>query len=138
MAGHFYDCKGEPYLTQAKTPVQARKLKAYPSVTTILSIQMSDFLHNIWMPRKLVELAREHPTMSVHEIHDLKYGQRVCPATNNFISSSEFGTAVHNRLEDVINNRITCEGLVHVTTPYDPWVEPFIDFIDENNIEPVA
>jgi len=138
MGGHFYNCKNVPFLTEARTPVQARKIKAYPSVTTILSIQMNDFLHNIWMPRKLVELAREYPAMSVHEIHDLKYGQRVCPATGDFISSSHFGTSVHERLEDIINNRILEQGLEHEETPYDPWAEPFIDFIDENNVEPIA
>ena len=46
--GHFYNCKGEPFLTKATTPAQAKKLKAYPSVTTILSTQKSEFLDNIW------------------------------------------------------------------------------------------
>lgn len=138
MGGHFYDCKGTPYLTEARTPVQARKIKAYPSVTTVLSIQMNDFLHNIWMPRKLVELARDNPTMPVQEIQELKYGQRVCPATGNKISSSSFGTSVHARLEEVLNHRIFGEGLENEGTPFDDWAEPFIDFIDKNNIKPLA
>ena len=73
MAGHFYDCTDNPYLTAAQTPVQARKLKAYPSVTTVLSIQMSDFLHNIWMPKKMVELARDNPMASVAHLKKLKW-----------------------------------------------------------------
>lgn len=138
MGGHFYDCTNTPFLTEARTPVQARKIKAYPSVTTILSIQMSDFLHNIWTPRKLVELAREDLSLSVQEIQELKYGQRVCPATQKKITSSAFGTAVHARLEDVLNHRINGGGLVEGETPYDLWVEPFIDYIDANEVEPVA
>ena len=138
MGGHFYDCKGTPYLTEARTPVQARKIKAYPSVTTVLSIQMNDFLHNIWTPRKIVELARDNPTMPVQEIQELNYGQRVCPATGKKISSSSFGTSVHARLEEVLNHRIFGEGLENEGTPFDDWVEPFIDFIDENNIKPLA
>lgn len=138
MGGHFYDCTDTPFLTEARTPAQARKLKAYPSVTTILSIQMSDFLHNIWMPRKYVELARLHPTLSVDEIQTLKYGERLCPATNKKISSSSFGTAVHARLEDVLNEKITGAKLEKEGTPFDPWVKPFLDFIEENDIVPIA
>jgi len=138
MSGHFYDCTSEPYLTAAKTPVQARKLKAYPSVTTILSIQMEDFMHNTWIPRKLVELARDYPTASVQQIQDMKYGYRICPETNEKVSSSHFGTMVHARLEDIINNLITGEGLAEAVTDYDAWAEPFIDFILREGIEPRA
>lgn len=135
---HFYDCNDTPYLTDARTAVQARKINAYPSVTTILGTQMTDFMHNIWIPRKLVELAREHPELSVAEIQRLKYGQRICPETKNKIPSSEFGTAVHARLEDVLNNRINGKGLEQSESAYDGWVEPFIDFIDDNGITPLA
>lgn len=138
MSGHFYDCKNTPYLTEAKTPVQARKLKAYPSVTTILSIQMSDFLHNIWMPKKMVELARDNPMASVAHLKKLKYGTRISPETGEKILSSDFGTAVHQRLEEVLNNRIDSRGLSNSTSPYDEWVEPFIDYIDENEIIPIS
>ncbi len=137
MSGHFYNCQSDtPYLTEARTPVQARKLKAYPSVTTIIGTQMNDFLHNIWGPRKLVELAREYPTASVEEIQRMKYGSRVCPESGGKIESSVFGTLVHARLEDVLNNRIFGEGLEEANSPYDDWVEPFIDFIDKEGIDP--
>jgi hypothetical protein len=59
---HFYDCsKKVALLSQSTTPPQARKANHYPSVTTILGILKSDFVDNIWKPRKIVELARENP-----------------------------------------------------------------------------
>jgi len=132
---HFYDCSGSPKLTSARTPSQAKKIKAYPSVTTILGIQMEDYLHNIWIPQKICDLARQHPEATSRQIMDIKYGYRTSPIDGMPIRSNEFGTAVHGRLEDVLNNRITNEGLKENETPWDGWVEPFLDFIEDNNIE---
>ena len=88
---HFYDCSQEPFLTKARTPSQAKKLGALPSVTTILSSKKSDFLDNIWTPRKLVELARLHPEASSRDLMEMKYGFRTNPLDGKPISSSEFG-----------------------------------------------
>ena len=68
---------------------------------------------------------------SAAERKKLKYGTRICPETGDKILSSDFGTAVHQRLEEVLNNRIDSRGLNNETSPYDEWVEPFIDYIDE-------
>ena len=136
--GHFYNCEESPYLTKATTPAQAKKVKAYPSCTTILSIQKSEFLDNIWSPRKLVELGRQYPLASVNEIQDMKYGFRISPVDGSSIRSSDFGTAVHKRLEEVINKFIDPAAKAEKRTPFDPWVKPFIDFMKENDVEPVA
>lgn len=136
--GHFYNCTGEPFLTKATTPAQAKKVKAYPSCTTVLSIQKSEFLDNIWSPRKLVELGRQFPLASVYEIQEMKYGHRISPVDGELIKSSEFGTAVHARLEEVINKLMDSAAKAKKRSPFDPWVKPFIDFIKENNVEPVA
>ena len=59
---HFYNCSDpEPFLTTAKTPPQARKIGAFPSVTTVMGIIKDPFLDGIWSPNKFVELARENP-----------------------------------------------------------------------------
>jgi len=132
---HYYDCSSSPKLTSARTPSQAKKINAYPSVTTILGIQMEDYLHNIWIPQKICDLARQHPEATSKQIMDIKYGFRTSPVDGMPIRSNEFGTAVHARLEDVLNNRITGEGLEENETAWDGWVEPFIDFVDKNDIE---
>ncbi len=136
---HFYNCESEPFLTKASTPSQAKKVKAYPSVTTVLSSMKSEFLDNIWTPRKLVELARLHPVASVFEIQDMKYGFRTSPIDGNFITSSSFGTSVHARLEELIDSIID-KGYLdeYEPTEWDEWVTPFLDFLKEKDIEPIA
>tara|TARA_R100001086_G_scaffold76393_1_gene36990 strand:+ start:230 stop:988 length:759 start_codon:yes stop_codon:yes gene_type:complete len=136
--GHFYNCQNKPYLTTARTPAQARKLKAYPSCTTILKIQKNNFLDNIWIPRQLVYLAREHLAASVEEIQDMKFGYRICPKTKEKIRSNIFGTRVHARLEQVINAKITGDKLEQAVDDYDEWVKPFILFINKEKIEPIS
>lgn len=136
--GHFYNCIDEPFLTKATTPAQAKKVKAYPSCTTILSTMKNDFLDNIWTPRKIVELAREYPLASVQEIQEMKYGHRISPVDGSAIKSSEFGTAVHARLEEVINKLMDDKAEAQKRSPFDPWAKPFIDFIRDNDVEPVA
>tara|TARA_R110000751_G_scaffold29784_5_gene76702 strand:+ start:1017 stop:1778 length:762 start_codon:yes stop_codon:yes gene_type:complete len=135
--GHFYNCKGEPFLTDASTPAQAKKVKALPSVTTILGIQKNEFLDEIWGPRKLVELAREFPFASTTELKDMRYGFRINPENGSPIKSSDFGTAVHARLEDRINYLMHGKELQTKVSPFDGWADPFIEFIAKNKIEPV-
>jgi hypothetical protein len=136
--GHFYNCKGEPFLTKATTPAQAKKLKAYPSVTTILSTQKNEFLDNIWGPRKLVELSREYPLATTEELKDMRYGYRINPEDGLPIKSSTFGSAVHARLEDRINYIIDESNPKPSLSPFDPWADPFIDFIFDEDIKPIA
>ena len=136
---HFYDCSQEPFLTDAKTPSQAKKIGAYPSVTTILSSKKSDFLDNIWTPRKLVELARLHPEASSTELMDMKYGFRTSPIDGKPISSSEFGTAIHARLEHQIESIMRTGNIDQESvTAWDSWAFPFINFMSDRDIEPVA
>ena len=135
---HYYNCESfPPYLTKASTPAQAKKIKAYPSCTTILSIMKSNFLDNIWSPRKLVELGRLHPDASIDEIQDMKYGFRVHPLDSSPMKSSDFGTAVHKRLEERINYIIWGTLPEERVSPFDDWCDPFIEFIAKNDVEPI-
>lgn len=90
---HFYDCDAsQPFLTEARTPPQARKIGAYPSVTTVMGIIKDPFLDGIWSPNKFVELAREEENWSMDEIFRRKFGMRTSPVSGEEITSSEFGT----------------------------------------------
>jgi hypothetical protein len=128
---HFYSSARDPkFLENVQTPAQARKNgKAYPSVTTVLGIVKDDFLDSIYQPREMVKLARENPTADWQEIKEMTYGFRTHPFTGEKISSSEFGTAVHKRIEEWL-----LEGYGKAS-PYDDWAKPFIDWVNENNIE---
>ncbi len=135
---HFYNCDAsEPFLTEARTPPQARKIGAYPSVTTVMGIIKDPFLDGIWSPNKFVELARENKDWDMDEIFRRKFGMRTSPISGEEITSSEFGTSVHARLEDH-----TCDLMAGknptMDSEWDSWAEPFLKHIADNNIEPIA
>lgn len=137
---HFYKYnKGDPiFLREIATAAQAKKVRgAWPSVTTVLGILKDPFLDSIYKPRKITELAREKPDLHWKDIADLTYGTRESPVTGNQIPSSEFGTAVHKRIEDFVladmDARRPPEG-----TPWDIWAQPFIEWYKKNNVTPIA
>jgi hypothetical protein len=131
---HFYDCsKKVALLSQSTTPPQARKANHYPSVTTILGILKSDFVDNIWKPRKIVELARENPELDSGAISELTYGQYPHPETEKMIASSEFGTQVHARIEELVLAMRDGFGVDY--NPFNAWAEPFLVWLEDNNVE---
>lgn len=143
---HFYCLDNAPYLIkEAGTPAQARKVKkerglkrVYPSVTTVLSICKDPFIDSIYKPSKLVELARmeENWRKNWRDLEQLTYGTRLCPEKGYRIPSSEFGTNVHNRMEQMIWDRINCSS-IDKPTAYDPFCEPFLDYMEENGVKPI-
>lgn len=148
---HFYDCTHEPrFEKNVTTPAQARKnnYKTYPSVTTVLGIIKDDFLDSIYKPRMMVELARKHPNLVWQDIETLVYGTREHPVTGDTIGSSEFGTAVHKCIEDMVNDKWLNLGsgydepsrasFVRQPNPYEPWAEPFIEWIYESGTKPMC
>ena len=106
---HFYTAEKLPrFLEGIDTPAQARKnKKAWPSVTTVLGLVKDSFLDSIYIPSKTVELARDEnlKDRSWQEIKDMTYGFRKHPWTGEDIPSSEFGTAIHKRIEDKKNKK---------------------------------
>lgn len=134
---HFYDCTTQPYLTGARTPSQAKKIGAYPSVTTVMGIIKDPFLDLIWSPKKFVELARAEENWDMDEIFRRKFGMRNSPVDGAEVTASEFGTSVHARLETHVNSMIAGEP-INMDSEWDSWAEPFIDFLAENEIKPVA
>ena len=68
----------------------------------------------------------------------MRYGYRINPEDGLPIKSSTFGSAVHARLEDRINYIIDESNPKPSLSPFDPWADPFIDFILDEDIKPVA
>mgnify|MGYP003675264754 FL=1 len=137
---HFYKYnKGNPvFLEDVATPAQAKKVQgAWPSVTTVLGIIKDPFLDSIYKPMKITELAREMPSMHWRGIADLTYGTRESPVTGEQIPSSEFGTAVHKRIEEFVLADMDAR-LPADKTPWDGWARPFIDWYIDNDVTPVA
>jgi hypothetical protein len=127
---HFYSSAKDPqFLEDIQTPAQARKSgRAYPSVTTVLGIIKDDFLDSIYQPREMVRLARESDA-NWQQIKEMTYGFRQHPFTGELIPSSEFGTAVHKRIEEwLLDGYITASA-------FDDWAKPFIDWVEESNVE---
>jgi len=130
---HFYSATKVPtFLEDVETPAQALKHgRAYPSVTTVLGIVKDAFLDDVYMPKKLTELAREFPNLYYRTLKDYCYGFRPHPFTGEDIPSSEWGTAVHKRIEDIL-----MDGYGDAT-PWDDWATPFVDWINEEGIQVV-
>ena len=134
---HFYDCKDrkKPQLiTEVTTPAQARKhgKKTYPSITTIIGQTIKDpFLDGIHKPRSMVKYARmeEHWNKEWKEIEQLCYGLVESP-DGRTISSAEFGTSVHEAIEKKLWT-LKFGGQFEESI-YDPYAEPFVDWVIQN------
>jgi hypothetical protein len=137
---HFYDCKDtmDSFLREDITTVaQARKVSAiFPSVTTVLSICKDEFLDGIYKPSKMVELGRENPYMHWRGVERLCYGERKHPTDGSLIPSSEFGTAVHHRIEELIQAQL--HGHEIGESPYQEWAAPFLEWVQACNVKPIA
>ncbi len=128
---HFYTSNKKPsFLDDIKTAPQARKRgKCYPSVTTVLGITKDEFIDTIYTPKELCRLAREHPHLDWQVIREMTYGFRTHPTTQEEIPSSEFGTKVHKRIEELLMYDPQDED------PFDEFAQPFLDWIEENDVE---
>jgi len=139
---HFYSCEvsGYPiFEPEITTPAQAKKKrKTYPSVTTVLGIVKDEFLDSIYKPSKITELAREFPHLDWHEVERLTYGTRTHPATGETISSADFGTEVHKTIEEIVNSEILMHSSPRRADVYDDWANPFIRWIEETGVRPIA
>ena len=137
---HYYKStpSGVKLLEKVTTPAQARKHgSAYPSVTTLLKYLPNDYINEIWKPQKLVEFAREFPDLDVEAIRDKLWGERECPETGETISSSDFGTRAHARLEAHILAWID-GGAIERHHPYDGVISPTLNYLELNGFTPLA
>jgi hypothetical protein len=139
---HFYNCTDvlEPFFEEnIKTPAQARKVRrVYPSVTTVLSIVKDPFLDSIYKPRMITALAREYPDLAWQDIERLTYGTREHPISGDTIESSEFGTTVHKVIEDFISYDYLGAEEAPKDTPWNEWALPFVEWVQESGVKPLA
>lgn len=140
---HFYDCRvpeDPTFEADVSTPAQARKAgkKVYPSVTTVLSIVKDPFLDSIYKPKMITALAREYPNLDWRDVESLTYGTREHPGTGDTISSADFGTAVHKTIEEIVNSDILQHTAPRRADVYDDWANPFIDWLKEAGVKPIA
>lgn len=137
---HFYKYNaGNPiFLEDATTPFQASKVPgAMPSVTTVLGIMKDPFLDDIYKPREIARIAREKPALHWRDVKDLTYGLRQHPTTSDLIPSSEFGTAVHKRIEEHVLADLVGSSL-QGRSAWDDWAEPFLHWYKEEGVQAVA
>ena len=138
---HFYKYNGgDPiFLEDVATPAKAKKVKgAMPSVTTVLAIMKDPFLNDIYQPREMTRIAREQPGLTWGQVKDLTYGLRKHPITAKMIPSSEFGTAVHERIEHHVKSDILDIELGEKRNLWDDWALPFVDWYKSENVTPMA
>lgn len=128
---HFYSkVNGEWRLSKSIDSVaKARKSpKNYcASVTTKLSLEPNPFIAQ-WREKKLIELARAHPSDSYESLSERAWGLRECPETGDMIASSEWGTRLHAKLEDC-NLGNPCDS------HYQPWVSLWHRWMIDNGVE---
>ena len=140
MSGHYYKSQKNGkvrLLKDVTTPAQARKHgSALVSVTTLLGYLPSDYINNVWKPQQYVKHARE-TDLDVEQIRARMWGERTCPETGNVISSSDFGTNAHARLEEHMNAIIEGHDLLR-DDPYDPIVSQTVRFLELNGFTPIA
>lgn len=132
---HFYYCEpGERprLINEVSTPAQARKWREplYKSVTTVLKLYPNDGL-KFWFERTLVKYARENPGADQSTLIDMCWQYRTTP-DGRTVKSCDFGTEVHSHLE----NAALCRknGEPHFCGEWEPWVEPFRIWMEENNL----
>lgn len=133
---HFYatQAKTPSLVEDVQTPAKAKKIEGMmPSVTTVLSIVKDDFLHGIWMPQKITEIARENPDIGYEEVVELTFGLRKHPGNGKMIPSSSFGVCTHKRIEEILDGTEDT-----VLDDFTPWAEPFIDWVEENDVQVIA
>lgn len=138
---HFYKYNGgDPvFLEDITTPAKAKKVKgAMPSVTTVLAIMKDPFLNDIYQPREITRIARERPDLYWGQVKDLTYGTRKHPVTGDAIPSSEFGTAVHKRIEEHVLADINGTELDPERNAWDDWAIPFVQWYKDENVTAVA
>lgn len=138
---HFYDCTQDPFLClDITTPAKARKQKRiYPSVTTVLGLVKDPFLDSIYRPRMITDLARQYPDLPWQELEKLCYGTREHPVTGDTMYSSDFGTAVHKEIEDILQNEYLDTG--EEPRSASAWTEhanAFINWVEDNGVKPIA
>jgi len=136
MGQHFYYNEGDKVRLSESVDSAAKarksKTKVYPSVTTKLSYLPNGFIGQ-WKDKKIVELAREFPEKELEELQELRWGTRTMP-DGSTVSSSHFGTLVHEQIELATNAYI--EGADYHNFDWLEYYRPIIRWFEDCHVHP--
>jgi len=137
MSQHYYSKTKDGRITLSKSvtsPATARKskTKVYASVTTKLAYAPNAFMSQ-WKDKEIVRLAREHPDLSLEELQDLRWGTRTMP-DGSTVSSSEFGSAVHEQLE--LATLALIDGADYHNLEWLCYYRPFMSWLSAEQVTP--
>lgn len=138
MSSHYYTKTEAGRITLSKsvnTVAKARKSKTrvYASVTTKLAYAPNAFMSH-WKDKEIVRLAREHPELNLEQLQDLRWGTRTMPDGVTVVSSSEFGSAVHEQLEKATLALI--DGADYHNLEWLCYYRPFLSWLSAESITP--
>ena len=133
---HFYHPQKDgtaKLMSAINSPAKARKTGALASVTTMLVLITSEFLHK-WLRHEVFKMAKMG--FSFEECEDRKYGMR-SDFDGREVKSSSFGTSVHKAFE-VHLERMAAGDLSPNNGPYSAYVNPFSSWFRDNGYKLVA
>lgn len=150
-SGHWYDANGNACHTQkcgpkAKNPTRAttirdaRKLKLFPSVTSILGILAKPQLER-WKFRQITDAAYVHR----RDMDEDTFFKSVCDsAFQQVTDAADAGTIIHDALEKLMKGLefdqeqpVYLPQLEH-TFPVNTFTDPVSRFMEENAIEAIS
>lgn len=142
---HIYDYtdRDNPVLSdQDSYSAIKRDSNLYPSVTSINKYIPNDFINDIWLPQKTVELKENNPHMTWLDIRQHLWGFVSLPADENdphteVVPSSEFGTMAHEALENLIRRDIFMDKSAEVEERWENFVKPTFKQIKKLSLTPV-
>lgn len=137
MSIHAYRRQKNGKVVRSKTVNTMGKLKKSPdhchSITAVTSDIRNDFLDNVWKDSKIIEIARANPDWDVAKCQEARWGYRDHPETGEQMTSSDFGTAAHDCMENML---IQYKEGADYHSPYAPLCRPFLEHIEADGVLP--
>jgi len=135
--GHWYHTDGRPSHTVEKADgsgtrptnlADARKLRLYPSVTTISKIIANPSL-DYWKQGQMIQACTDYPHNGQEDLEI--YRQKVTRLARRKVKeASDFGTAFHLGVQSIIEDGFAGEECKDVA----PWLTHFIQWTRNNNV----
>jgi hypothetical protein len=137
MSIHTYKRQSSGKVVRVKSVDTVAKLRKRPdcvhSITTVTGDIKNDFL-DFWKDKELYRLATENPTWDLDKCIEARWGYRTHPTTGEQMTSSDFGTAAHESVENGLNH--LKEGADY-HDDYSPLTRPFFRAIETSVHKPV-
>ena len=136
---HFYTQQKNGKVKLLKTVDTIAKARRHgncsKSVTTVLQLfprQLRGFDINNWRERRLIALARQHPSDTEEKLLERLWGYRE-DIDGSVLTSSEFGTKLHAEMEEAILQKMAGADY---HSEYRHFYGKFLEWLDFSDIEP--